>query len=93
MDSLLTFFGFTEDPFKLTPDPHFFFPSPVHQEALSSLDYIIKKREGFCMITGEPCTRKTTIISVFIDLWSDRAHVSLILTPRLSTDDFLLTVL
>jgi type II secretory pathway predicted ATPase ExeA len=93
MDNLLTFFGLREDPFRLTPDPVFFFPSPAHQEALYSLEYVVKKREGFCMVTGEPGTGKTTLISVFKEKWRDTAEIALILTPRLSPDDFLLTIL
>jgi len=92
MDNLLAFFGLREDPFRLTPDPHFYFPSRVHQEALHSLEYIIKNREGFYMITGEPGTGKTTLINVFREKWKERAEIALILTPRLTPDDFLVTV-
>jgi len=92
MDNLLAFFGLREDPFRLTPDPDFFFPSTVHQEALHSLEYIVRNREGFCMVTGEPGTGKTTLISVFREQWRDRAEIALILTPRLLPDEFLLTI-
>ena len=92
MDNLLAFFGLREDPFRLTPDPDFFFPSTVHQEALHSLEYIVRNREGFCMVTGEPGTGKTTLISVFREQWRDRAEIALVLTPRLLPDEFLLTI-
>lgn len=92
MNNLLAFFGLREDPFRLTPDPGFFFPSSVHQEALHSLEYIVRNREGFCMVTGEPGTGKTTLVSVFREQWRDRAEIALVLTPRLSPDEFLMTV-
>lgn len=92
MNNLLAFFGLREDPFKLTPDPGFYFPSRIHQEALHSLEYIISNREGFCMVTGEPGTGKTTLINVFRENWKDRADIALVLTPRLSPDDFLMAL-
>jgi len=92
MNNLLAFFGLREDPFKLSPDPGFYFPSRVHQEALHSLEYIISNREGFCMVTGEPGTGKTTLINVFREHWKDRADIALVLTPRLSPDDFLMAL-
>jgi general secretion pathway protein A len=81
-----------DDPFRLTPDPAFFFPSPVHKEALLALDYVVQHREGFCMITGEPGTGKTTLINVFKRRWADRSDIALILTPRLSPDELLMTL-
>ncbi len=90
---ILNFFGLQEDPFRLTPDPLFFFPSVIHKEALSSLDYIMQQREGFCLVTGEPGTGKTTLINVCKEKWQEQAEIALILTPRLSPDEFLLSVL
>lgn len=54
------FFGLTEHPFNLTPDPRFLFLSESHQEALSHLRYGIEHRKGFVLITGEVGTGKTT---------------------------------
>ncbi|MCP4715202.1 MAG: AAA family ATPase [Deltaproteobacteria bacterium] len=93
MENIYSFFGFNEDPFRLTPDPQFFFPSHAHKEALLSLEYVVKGREGFCMVTGEPGTGKTTLISVFQERLRNRAEIAVILTPRLSPDDFLQAVL
>ncbi|MCX8044745.1 MAG: AAA family ATPase [Desulfobacterota bacterium] len=92
MDNLLAFFGLREDPFRLTPDPVFYFPSRGHQEALHLLEYIVRNREGFCMVTGEPGTGKTTLINVFREQWKDNADIALVLTPRLSPDDFLMAL-
>lgn len=90
---ILKFFGLKEDPFKLTPDPSYFFSSECHKEALQSLDYVIEQREGFCLITGEPGTGKTTLIKIFIEKWKDNAEIALILTPRLSPEEFIVSVL
>ena len=89
----LEFFSLKEDPFKITPDLSYFYPSKEHNEILTSLQYAIEQKEGFFLATGEPGTGKTTVLKVFIDDWKDKAEIALILTPRLSPEEFLLAVL
>ncbi len=89
----LEFFGLKDDPFRLTPDPEYFYPSEYHNLGLRSLEYSIKHSEGFCLITGEPGTGKTTLLNVFINQWKDRAAIALILTPRLMPEEFISSVL
>lgn len=90
---ILEFYGLKEDPFRLTPDPMFYYPSAVHNEALLSMNYVVEQKEGFCLITGEPGTGKTTLINVFKENWKDKAEIALILTSRLSSEEFLVSVL
>lgn len=90
---ILEFYGLKEDPFRLTPDPAYFYPSANHNEALLSMNYVVEQREGFCVIIGEPGTGKTTLLNVFKENWKDKAEIALILTPRLSPEEFLLSVL
>lgn len=90
---LLEFYNINEDPFKLTPDPFYFYPSRNHKEILSSLNYVIKHKEGFFMVTGLPGTGKTTVTKIFIDSWKENAIIALVLTPRLSPEEFLLAIL
>jgi general secretion pathway protein A len=89
----LEFFGLKEDPFKITPDLTYFFPSKEHNEILTALHYTITQKEGFFLATGEPGTGKTTILKVFIEEWQDKAEIALVLTPRLSPEEFLHAVL
>ncbi len=89
----LDFFDLAEDPFRLTPDPFYFYPSREHNEILSSLNYAVEQKEGFFLATGEPGTGKTTILKVFINNWKDRAEIALIMTPRLSPEEFLLALI
>ncbi|MBI5663814.1 MAG: AAA family ATPase [Nitrospirae bacterium] len=88
----LRFFGLKEDPFKLTPDPAFFYPSSSHREGLLLMDYSVDQKEGFLLITGEPGTGKTTMLNVFLENWKSRAETAIILTPRLSPEEFLSAV-
>src|SRR3970040_771282 len=57
------FFGFTEKPFDVTPDPRFLFLTRGHREALASLIYGIHERRGFIAIVGEVGTGKTTLLN------------------------------
>ena len=56
------FFGLREKPFNVTPDPHFLYMSPSHQEAFANLLYGVRERKGFIMVTGEVGTGKTTLL-------------------------------
>jgi len=89
----LSFFGLKEDPFKLTPDPAYFYPSSTHNEGLLLLDYSIEQKEGFTTVIGDPGSGKTTLLNVFLGKWSSRAEIAIVLTPRLSPEEFLVSVL
>ncbi|HDL20081.1 MAG TPA: AAA family ATPase, partial [Nitrospirae bacterium] len=89
----LRFYGLNEEPFRLTPDPAYFYPSKSHNNGLLSMNYSAEQREGFCLIIGEPGTGKTTLLNVFLENWKDRAEIAMVLTPRLLPGEFLLAVL
>jgi general secretion pathway protein A len=55
------------DAFALTPDPEFFYPSPVHREALASLEYGITSRKGFVMLLGNSGMGKTMVLECLSD--------------------------
>jgi general secretion pathway protein A len=56
------FFGISETPFSLSPDPTFLYRSPQHEEALANLIYGVQSRKGFIVLTGEVGTGKTTML-------------------------------
>ena len=56
------FYGFSEKPFSLLPDPTFLFLSPKHQKALTMLQFGMMNQAGFTVITGEIGSGKTTLI-------------------------------
>ena len=61
------FFGFSESPFSLAPDPGFLYPSEQHEEALANLIYGVQSRKGFVVLTGEVGTGKTTMLECLRD--------------------------
>lgn len=56
------FYNLRERPFNLVPDPDFLYLSPQHKLARAYLEYGIKQRVGFVVLTGEVGTGKTTLI-------------------------------
>jgi len=61
------FYGFSEKPFNVTPDPKFLFLTESHQKALDSILYGVGERKGFISISGEAGTGKTTILHHLLD--------------------------
>ena len=57
------YYGFSERPFQLTPDPAFYFESITHRKALSYLGYGMAQGEGFIVITGEIGAGKSTMVA------------------------------
>jgi len=82
--SYLDFFGLKEDPFKITPDPSFFYESLTHRTARNLLKYVVENGEGFCVIIGEPGTGKTTILRKFLSELPENYISALILNPNLA---------
>ncbi len=87
------FFGFKENPFKITPDPEYFYLSSEHLDALESIIYGIVNGEGFLLLVGGIGTGKTTLSRVLLKKLGDKVVSSLVLNPFLNDREFLETVL
>jgi general secretion pathway protein A len=89
-----SFYGFTEMPFNITPDPKFLYLSPTHQEALQHLVYGVKEKKGFILLIGEVGSGKTTLCRRFLNEL-DPAHfdTALILNTRITELEILRTIL
>lgn len=62
-----SFYGLTDKPFQLNPDPSFFFGSQQHRRAMAYLEYGLHQSEGFIVITGEVGAGKTTLVRNLLD--------------------------
>ncbi len=63
----LKFYGLKEEPFHITPDPDFLYPSLTHNEALALMVQGVEQRKGFVVLTGEAGVGKTIIVRVFLE--------------------------
>ena len=88
----LSFFGLNEKPFAITPDPRYLYLSERHAEALAHLLYGINEAGGFIQLTGEVGTGKTTIVRSLLAQVPKNAEIALILNPRMTAPEFLLTI-
>ncbi len=66
------FYGFTEEPFGLGPNPGFLFLTENHKKTLDSLLDGVNNRKGFILLTGERGVGKTTLIRHFISLLGEK---------------------
>src|SRR6187431_184198 len=87
------YYGFTEKPFSLTPDPKYLFKSASHASAFELLQYAIRRREGFVVITGDIGTGKTTLCRALLERLDRHTFTALVLNPFLSEDDLLRLIL
>ena len=86
------YFGLSENPFSITPDPRFLFLSARHAEALAHLLYGITESGGFIQLTGEVGTGKTTLTRSLLNQLPPDVDVALILNPRLTIQEFMRTI-
>lgn len=84
-----SFFGLTEKPFAITPDPRYLYLSERHAEALAHLAYGIAEAGGFIQLTGEVGTGKTTVLRSLLQQLPEHCDVALILNPRVTPAEFL----
>ncbi|MEN8175830.1 MAG: AAA family ATPase [Pseudomonadota bacterium] len=86
------FFGLTERPFSIAPDPRFVYLSPAHEEALAHLVYGVRESGGFVLLTGEVGTGKTTLVRTLLEEMVEEVDLALVLNPKLSPLEFVATV-
>ncbi len=78
------YFGLTEAPFSIAPDPRFLYMSEQHREALAHLLFGVTSNGGFILLTGEVGTGKTTVLRCLLEQLPDRTEVAFILNPKYS---------
>ena len=86
------FFGLSENPFALSPDPRYLYSSRRHQEALAHLTYGMTQGGGFVQLTGEVGTGKTMMIRTLLDRLPESVDVALVLYPYLTAREFIAAI-
>ncbi len=87
------FFGLTEKPFSILPDPDYLYWGHNHSLAFSMLEYGILNQAGFTVITGEVGCGKTTLIRHLLNNMSEELNVGLISNVQDDKGDLLQWVL
>jgi general secretion pathway protein A len=87
------YFGFSEKPFSLTPDPKYLYKSASHANAFDLLQYAIRRREGFIVVTGDIGTGKTTLCRAVLEQLDRKTFTALVLNPFISEEDLLRLIL
>ena len=85
------YFGLSDKPFSIAPDPRYLFMSDQHREALAHLVYGVGEGGGFVMLTGEVGTGKTTVCRCLLEQIPVTTRIAFILNPKLSATELLAT--
>ena len=83
----LQYYGLSEAPFDITPNPRFLFYSAKHREAFNHLLYGIRERKGFVQLTGEVGAGKTTLCRAMLEQLDGHYATALILNPVMSAEE------
>ncbi|CAA9433964.1 MAG: General secretion pathway protein A [uncultured Ramlibacter sp.] len=86
------YFGLSQEPFSIAPDPRYLFMSERHREALAHLLYGVGGGGGFVLLTGEIGTGKTTVCRCFLDQTPANCNVAYIFNPKLTVTELLQSV-
>jgi len=87
------FYGLSEKPFHIVPNPHFLYLSAKHQHALTYLEYGIREGMGFILLTGEIGTGKTTLIRHMLNQIEAEIEVAVIFNTNVSANQLLSLIL
>jgi len=90
----LDYFGLSEAPFSITPDPSFVYLSQRHRDALAHLLYGVGQggSGGFVQLTGEVGTGKTTLCRCLLEQVPEGTYIALILNPLMTPVEMLAAI-
>jgi len=89
-----SFYNLRRNPFEITPDPSFLFPTNRHKEALAALYYGVRRHKGFVVMTGEVGTGKTLLVRWLLQLLKGtNVAYAYVFNSRLSSLEFLQFIL
>ena len=87
------FYGFSEDPFQINPDPRFLYMTPTHAGAMSSMIAGIRERKGITVVTGEVGTGKTTLVYALLKGLSEKIKTAFVFHTTVGFQDLLRNIL
>ncbi|GAA3698482.1 ExeA family protein [Oceanisphaera sediminis] len=84
-----SYFGLSELPFSIAPDPRYLYLSRQHREALAHLQYGLVYHGGFVLLTGEVGSGKTTVCRCLLEQVPEQTDLAFILNPGCSVQELL----
>lgn len=87
------FYGLTEKPFYLVPNPRFLYLSKKHQNALTYLEYGLSEGSGFILLTGDIGAGKTTIVRHILNRIEAHVEVGVIFNTNVDSGELIDLVL
>lgn len=86
------YFNLKTKPFDLLPNPEFLYLSKVHKRALMYLDYGVKERAGFVVLTGDIGSGKTTLIRDLIKKKKQNTILARVFNTRVDAHELLIMI-
>lgn len=86
------YFGLTEKPFAIAPNPRYLYMSELHREAMAHLLYGISSEGCIILLTGDVGTGKTTVCRCLVDQLPATTDIAMILNPKLTIMDLFKTI-
>lgn len=86
------FFGLSQAPFSIAPDPRYLYMSERHRDALAHLLWGVSAGGGFVLLSGDIGAGKTTVCRCFLEQLPPHCTVAYIFNPSLTVDELLQTV-
>ena len=87
------FYSLKEKPFQIVPNPNYLYMSPIHENALTYLEYGLMENVGFILLTGEVGTGKTTLVRYILDQFETEKEIAVIFNTDVSMDDLICLIL
>jgi general secretion pathway protein A len=87
------YYGLSERPFELAPDPRYFYPTRMHREALAALTYGVIAQKGFLLLSGQPGSGKTTLLRHLLHDLPSHVHTAFIFNTELTYEELLRVIL
>lgn len=86
-------YGLTTKPFSIVPNPDILYRSRNHENALTYLEYGLREKVGFILLTGEIGSGKTTLIRYMLNDIDSQTDVAVIFNTNFSADQLLRRIL
>ena len=91
--TFLSFYGLSEQPFGVTPDPAYLYLSQAHQDAFAALSEGIRNLRGFMALVAESGMGKTTLLNKLMEELRDSARVVFLFQTQCNSRELLRYIL